>query len=272
MSDPGTNHAQRDLVDLMQEMKSRGQAFVVATVVKTVSVTAAKPGAKAIVNENGEIVDGWIGGGCAKSAVLKAASQAIADGQSRLVSLQPEELMDEQNSDATPDPQHIKAMNMCPSKGSMEIFVEPVLANPVLLVLGSSPVAKALSALAINFDFDVMVHDTGGSNSANSSLLDEREQQEAVKNNHPHRYIVIATQGAGDMRALELALSLQAKFIAFVGSSRKIQYLSNKLQEQGHDKHQLQAIQCPAGMDIQAVTPQEIALSILADVVRRRRA
>jgi len=141
MTDQQATTMQKDIVDVMHEMKSQGHAFAVATVVKTVSVTAAKPGAKAIVDENGTIVDGWIGGGCAKQAVLKAAAKAIVDGQSRLVTLKPEDLIDEQIPGTNNDPQHIIATNMCPSKGSMEIFVEPMLANPVLLVVGSNPVA-----------------------------------------------------------------------------------------------------------------------------------
>jgi len=272
MSDRSVTRPQRNIVDLMQEMRSQGDAFAVATVVKTVSVTAAKPGAKAIIDASGEIVDGWIGGGCAKRAVQKAAVASIADGQSRLVSLMPDELMDEEMPDAIDNPQHIKAANMCPSKGSMEIFIEPMLANPVLLVFGSNPVAKALANLGAFFDIDVELCSFDASISTEAVSYRLVDDPQSIPQNHSQRYVIVATQGAGDMKGLELALSMQSRHVAFVGSSKKISYLKNKLIDQGFCEDQLQAIQSPAGIDINAVTPQEIALSILADVVSRRRA
>ncbi|OBQ29584.1 MAG: XdhC /CoxI family-like protein, partial [Anabaena sp. MDT14b] len=85
----------QDVLDLANDMKARGEAFALATVVRTVSVTAAKAGAKAVIRADGSISGGWIGGGCARGAVLKAARAAIADGQPRLVSIQPKDLLDE---------------------------------------------------------------------------------------------------------------------------------------------------------------------------------
>ena len=145
----------KDFTDLIVEMKSRGDAFAVATVVRTVSVTAAKPGAKAIISQSGEVVEGWIGGGCARHAVLKAALESIADGETRLVSIKPEELIQDQESVGEQSEGVVVARNMCPSKGSMEIFVEPMLSNPALLIIGSSPVAETLAQMAATFDLSV---------------------------------------------------------------------------------------------------------------------
>lgn len=266
----------QDIADLAQAMKSRGDAFVIATVVRTVSVTAAKPGAKAIIDQHGNIVDGWIGGGCARHAVLKAAVESIKDGKALLVSIQPEELLEEQNDQQ--NLQVISARNLCPSQGSMDIFLEPVLALPVLLVIGSSPVAQALAQIGSLFDFNVVSHavgkqpanvtipavaPTGKSGSGENSVNPEID--------HPHRYIVVSTQGSGDRQALEFALSLQARYIGFVGSSRKIKHLQSRLGEAGLDEERLKSIKCPAGLSINALTPQEIALSILAEIVQLRR-
>jgi len=262
----------RDIIDVAHEMKSRGDVFAMATVVKTVSLTAAKPGAKAILDKQGNIVEGWIGGGCAMHAVKKAAINAIADGRSRHVSITPEELMqDDDASILADDPQHVQARNMCPSKGSMEIFVEPMLSNPSLLVIGASPVALALGELASLFDFDVSLQglaDTASNDVTPYQLILEPDK---IDKAHSHRYIVVATQGGGDLQALSQALALESRLVAFVGSSKKITHLKSKLTESGLSAERLQNIQCPAGKDIHAVTPQEIALSILADIIQRRR-
>lgn len=261
----------KDFTDLIVEMKSRGDAFAVATVVRTVSVTAAKPGAKAIINQSGEVVEGWIGGGCARHAVLKAALQSIADGETRLVAIRPEELIQDQESVAELSGSVVVARNMCPSKGSMEIFVEPMLSNPALLIIGGSPVAQTLAAMAAAFDLNVALY------SDNMACVNHQRPYRVYENGHeialehPHRYIIVATQGSGDLRALELALSLNSRHVAFVGSGRKIAHLREKMIAGGADSSNVERIHSPAGMDIGAVTPQEIALSILAEVIKIRR-
>ena len=121
-----------EVMDLVAQIKAAEQAFVLATVVRTVSVTAAKAGAKAIIRPDGTIVAGWIGGGCARGAVLKAAREALADGEPRMVSVQPEDLLAELGVKPGENRDGVRfAANMCPSKGTMDIFVEPVLAASV---------------------------------------------------------------------------------------------------------------------------------------------
>ena len=122
---------------------------MLATVVRTVSVTAAKAGAKAIIRPDGTIAAGWIGGGCARGAVLKAAREALADGEPRMVSVQPEDLLAELGVKPGESRDGVRfASNMCPSQGTMDIFVEPVLPHPSLVILGASPVALSLAAQA----------------------------------------------------------------------------------------------------------------------------
>ncbi|MFK7889796.1 MAG: XdhC family protein [Granulosicoccus sp.] len=255
-----------DLTDLAYEMRARGDSFAIATVVRTVSVTAAKPGAKAIIDSHGRFVDGWIGGGCAKSAVTRAAMQAIKEGTARLLSIQPEELLKDLPQEQ--DEQLVTALNMCPSRGSMDIFIEPVVQNPELLVIGSSPVAESLAALAPAFDLNVRRsentdgHDVPG---AEHATADDRQPTGL------QRYIIVSTQGSGDLKSLEFALSQQSCFIGFVGSSRKIQHLRGKLVDKGFSRQRVEQIKSPAGLDIHAVTPQEIALSVIAEIVILRR-
>lgn len=230
--------------------------YAIATVIRTVGATAAKPGARALILADGTISEGWIGGGCVRGAVARAARSAIAEGAPRLISIQPDEDLTAQG--LTPGEQHEGrdiARNGCPSKGAMEIFVEPVLPRPELVILGASPVALALATLAQPFGFDITAPDT---------LPDSCPLPAA---NHA-RMVVIATQGAGDLDALRAALASDADYIGFVASRRKFATLAARLEA---TPEALARVHAPAGLAIHAVTPEEIALSILAQIVQHRR-
>ena len=143
-----------DILELASAMKAKGAPFALATVVRTVSVTAAKAGAKAVILPDGTITEGWIGGGCARAAVLKAAKEALADGKVKLVSVQPQDLLDEQGVAPGDEREGIRFVkNSCPSQGTMDIFVEPVLPRAEIVVCGSSPVAVAIADLGRRLGF-----------------------------------------------------------------------------------------------------------------------
>ena len=270
MSHQSFNPVAFDIEARVQSMRAEGDQFAIATVVRTISVTAAKPGAKAIINAEGEIVDGWIGGGCAKSAVIKAAIQSLKDGEPKLVSLQPEEFLEEQGLVSGEEANGVlAARNMCPSQGSMDIFIEPILCEPELLIIGASPVADMLARLAEPFAFNLKLacDDRMSVPMVNRDVLGFNELSDV----HDHRYIIVATQGSGDEAALRTALGLQSRFVGFVGSKRKTQHLKNKLKHCGLSEAQVESIKGPTGLDIGGITPQEIALSILAELVKIRR-
>ena len=146
------------VLDRAAQRQANGETFALATVVRTVSVTAAKAGAKALINPDGSIEEGWIGGGCARAAVLKAARQCMLDGKSRLVSIAPKDLLADLGVAPGEDKDGVfYAKNSCPSQGTMDIFVEPVLPSPRLLILGASPVAVELAKLAPLMGFAVTV-------------------------------------------------------------------------------------------------------------------
>src|SRR5712672_1888626 len=120
-----------DILDLISTMRAKGEPFALATVVRTVAATAAKAGAKAVIRADGTVSEGWIGGGCARAAVLKAAREAIADGRPRLVSVQPPDVLQELGVKAGDEQGGIRFVkNMCPSEGTMDVFVEPMLPRP----------------------------------------------------------------------------------------------------------------------------------------------
>lgn len=242
-----------DIAETAQILRARAEPFAFATIIRTAGATAAKPGAKAILGPDGTILQGWLGGGCTRGAVKRAALQALREGTPQLISVAPEELLAKQG--VSPGDQidgTTFARNGCPSKGTVDIFIEPCLPKPALAVIGASPVAKALSTLAPQFDWALTA-------SLHETVIG------------PAPYIVIATQGQGDLDALKSALSTPAPFIAFVGSRRKFATLAEKLTAAGHAEADIARVHAPAGLDLGAVTPEEIALSILAQLVQVRR-
>jgi xanthine dehydrogenase accessory factor len=259
-------------MDLVSKLKSADEAFVLATVVRTVSVTAAKAGAKAVIRPDGRIEAGWIGGGCARGAVLKAAREALADGEPRLVSVRPENLLAELGVSPGENREGMRfAKNMCPSKGTMDIFVEPVLPRPSLVILGASPVAMALASQARDLGFHVTLAAAQGDVTSAveaDALIDGYTLADL---NEARRFIVVSTQGKGDEAALRACLAAKAEYRAFVGSRRKMGALREKLVREGIDPKTLESVKAPAGLDLGAITPEEIALSILAEVIRERR-
>ena len=261
-----------EVMELVAQMKSAEQAFVLATVVRTVSVTAAKAGAKAIIRPDGTIVAGWIGGGCARGAVLKAAREALADGEPRMVSVQPEDMLAELGVKPGENREGIRfASNMCPSKGTMDIFVEPVLPHPSLVIFGASPVAMSLAAQARQLGYHVTlavpVADLAGEPDAHV-IIDGFEPRYL---NDARRFVVVSTQGKGDEAALKHAMAVKAEYHAFVGSRRKMIALSEKLVASGVAREAIDRVKAPAGLDLGAITPEEIAMSILAEITVERR-
>jgi xanthine dehydrogenase accessory factor len=248
-----------ELAGVANNLRTKDQPFAFATIVRTAGATAAKPGAKALLGADGTILHGWLGGGCTRGAVKKAALEAFASGQPQLVSVAPEELLAQMGVSAGDEVDGTRfARNGCPSKGSVDIFIEPCLPVPQLMVLGASPVAHRLAALAPQFHWAV--------------VRDMPKGETSPDDQQPATFIVIATQGQGDIDALTAAMKVPAKHVAFVGSKRKFATLAEKLIGNGLDADRVNSIKAPAGLDLGAVTPEEIALSILADLIRIRRA
>lgn len=252
------------VLDKANSLKAAGKPFALATVVRCEAPTSAKPGAKAIITAEGDI-EGWIGGGCAQPAVIKTAKQALQDGQPRLIRISPER-------SETAEAGVIDFGMTCHSGGTLDIFIDPVIARPALLIIGASPVAQALSSLARRVGFAVTAAFPG----ANKELFPEADRvvdglQGIELASGVPAFVVVSTQGKRDEAGLEAALATGADYIAFIASERKAQKLKVYLRERGHDSARVDAITAPAGVAIGAVTPEEIALSVLAGVVQARR-
>ena len=262
-----------EVMDLVAQMKAAEQAFVLATVVRTVSVTAAKAGAKAIIRPDGTIVAGWIGGGCARGAVLKAAREALADGEPRMVSVQPEDMLAELGVKPGENRDGVRfASNMCPSKGTMDIFVEPVLPHPSLVVFGASPVAMSLAAQARQLGYHVTLAAPAG------DLVCRARCRCAGR-----RLCARRTQpGAALHRGLDARQGRRGR-VARGGRDRgRISRLRRQPPQDGgaarktrrrtaSSPQALDRVKAPAGLDLGAITPEEIAMSILAEITVERR-
>jgi xanthine dehydrogenase accessory factor len=260
-----------DILEVISTRKAAGEPFALATVVRTVAATAAKAGAKAVILPDGTISEGWIGGGCARAAVLKAARDALADGRSRLVSVAPADLLADRGVKAGDEKEGVRfARNMCPSQGTMDIFVEPVLPRPQVVVCGSSPVAVAIADLARRTGFAVTVCAPASEQPAFAEA-DRRIEGYALPVEAGGRYVVVSTQGRGDEAALLAALAVDVDYVAFVGSRKKAEALKATLAERGVSPERLAKLKAPAGLALGAITPDEIAVSILAEIIAVKR-
>ena len=221
---------------------------------------------------DGTISEGWIGGGCARAAVLKAAKDALGDGRSRLVSVQPPDLLADHGVEAGDEQEGIRfAKNMCPSEGTMDIFVEPVLPRPQIIICGSSPVAVAVADLARRAGFAVTICAPAAEQSAFGEVDRRIEGYVLPVEETSARYVVVSTQGRGDEAALSAALAVDVDYVAFVGSRKKADALKSGLAKRGVSAARMAKLKAPAGLDLGAITPEEIAISIVAEIVAVRR-
>jgi xanthine dehydrogenase accessory factor len=251
------------ILERARELQRLGRGFALVTVTRAQAPTSAKPGDKAIVEPDGTIT-GWVGGGCAQPAVIITVKEALRDGKPRHIRITPDIEDDRRVGD-------IMEFGMpCYSGGTLELFIDPVIAQPVLVVVGASPVAQVLArvAPAVGFRCTVITRRRDASVFADvENVLDETEASQAPRGAH----VVVATQGRRDLESLRIALGLDAAHVAFIASAKKADVLKATLKSTGSPADAVDAIESPAGMSIGAVTPEEIALSVLARTVAVRR-
>ena len=231
------------------ELERRGQAFALATVVWRQGPSSSQQGSRAIITAAGEL-RGWIGGACAEPAVLREAREVISSGVPRLL------LLGEpgQFGGAVPDGMRVVPI-ACQSEGALEVYVEPVVPAPHLVVVGRSPMAQALDNMASALGWRTTLVPGEEFTSADAG---ERSM------------VVVATQGHGDEEALEQAVRARPAYLGLVGSRRRGAAVLGYLAERGLDQEQLGRVRVPAGLDLGRTTHQEIAVAILAELVQLR--
>lgn len=253
-----------DFLKKSAELIARGEPFATATVVRCQAPSSGKPGDKAIVHTNGEIW-GWIGGGCAQPVVIKEALKSLADRRPRLVRISPSADGSEEGI--------VDYTMTCHSGGALDIYIEPVLPNPQLVILGRSPVAQTLARLGRDIGYAVSVvaaEELKPEYFADAELVQDKDFNLSAARITPKSFIIVSTQGEGDEEALEQALKADAVYVAFVASKTKAEKVFEYLRGRGISQARLDQVHAPAGLNIGAGSPQEIALSILAEIVKLR--
>jgi xanthine dehydrogenase accessory factor len=240
-----------DVLAEMGELTRRGQAFALATVVWRQSPSSSQPGARAIITADGDL-RGWIGGACAEPVVIREAQRVIAEGTARLLLLG----TPDQFGGAVPDGMTVIPIS-CQSEGALEIYIEPVVPVPHLVIIGASPMARTLASLAAALGWRTDLVD--GPDFA-ADRADERSM------------IVVATQGHDDEDVLSRAVAARPAYLGLVGSRRRGATVLGYLAERGMPKEDLDRVRVPAGLDLGKTTHQEIAVAILAELVQLRAA
>ena len=242
-----------------QSLYQNKEPFAIAFVVNREVPSSGKPGDKAVITKDGKIT-GWIGGGCTRGIVLKEALEAIDTGKPRLVKISPDGKVE-----SSPG---VNAYPMtCHSGGTVELYIEPVLPKPQLLVMGKSNVAMALAKLGKAMDYPVTIAaksiDKTGFGDVDRIIEKGLKKGDVTTNT----CIVVCTQGENDEDALEQAVKSDAPYIAFVASMRKANAIFTTLRQRGITFEQLKKIKTPAGLNINAKLPEEVAVSILAQII-----
>jgi xanthine dehydrogenase accessory factor len=254
------------VLDLIGRLRQSGEDFCVVTVLRTAAATSAKAGAKAVVTREGN-VHGFIGGGCVQGAVRRVGLEVIERGEPRLIRVKPNEDV-KQEVDVDGVELHKSA---CPSGGTVDLFFEPMRQAPRIVICGTSPVALTLARLAAAMGYQAIV-------AAPAAELDVLEEDCQTWPGYDlgglkiagRDAIVVATQGKGDRAALKCALTSDAGYIGMVGSRTKIGKLTGQFTAEV-PAERIAALHGPAGLAIGAIDPEEIALSILSEIVQERR-
>ncbi len=253
----------QNLQSEINKRQENDEPLAMAMVVRREAPTSSKQGDRALIAADGTVT-GWIGGGCTKGIIIKEALEAMNQATPRLVRIEP-------NSN-TISQKGVKNYTMtCMSGGTVEVYIEPIMQKTKLLIFGRSHIAKALCSLGTASGYSVKVI----SDLAEQEMFPKAEgvfgfDQFKEKVNSKD-FIVVCTQGEDDEKSLKTAISFNTNYLGFVSSRRKATSIYNMLRQMGVDNDQLSKIKTPAGIDINAKTPEEVAISILAEIIQIKR-
>jgi len=253
-----------DIYEQIVQLRREGRRGAVATIVNVRGSIPSFKTAKMLVRDDGSIV-GTIGGGCVEADVWQAAREVMESEKPRTLSF-----------DLNQDPKFDTGL-VC--GGTLEIFIEPVLLPALLYVFGAGHVAMNLCRVASHAGFEVIVTDDRSSYASKERFPDAREVHaldfdEATRKLEPNEtsYIVIVTRGhRDDMRILRWAVQTRARYIGMIGSRRKVIEIFKTLKKEGLPPHLFDRVHAPIGLEIGAITPEEIAVAIAAELIAIRR-
>jgi xanthine dehydrogenase accessory factor len=255
----------KEILDLAADLSARGEPFVLATVVWARSPSSGKPGSTALITQD-RSVRGWLGGACAEPVVIREALSALVEGGPRLLFLgRPDELEGQQRAGVVTVP------IACQSEGALEVYVEPVLPSPQLVVIGRSPAVDALAGMAAALGWRTVVVDDGGDGTAHpaaGAVLTSLDLTAADVGEGS--FVIVATQGHYDEDALQRALATPAAYVGLIASRKRAEAVLGYLRERGVAADDLARVHAPAGLDLGRLPNQEIAVAIMAELVQLR--
>jgi xanthine dehydrogenase accessory factor len=244
----------QEIIEALRDMQAGGQRYAMATVIETTGSVSAAKGAKVVIDHNGDIVAGWIGGGCAESITRQFALDALSDGNSRVIEL---DMNDE-----------VLGTGM-PCGGSMRVFVEPILPARRLWILGHGRIAECLCELAAFMKLKITVIDQSAEPrhfpAAEHIVLDDWSYARLTP--AAEDFVVVATQHKGDHQSMKQALTTPVRYIALIASRKRSRLVMKYLREDGFNDLDLSRVYAPAGFGLGARTPEGIALSVIAEIV-----
>ena len=240
------------------ELAEKRKSFAVATIVRVEGSSSAKPGSKAIIDGHGKIISGWVGGGCAESTVRNEALKCIELGRPELITL---DMTDE-----------LIGVGM-PCGGKMDVYIEPVLPQPELLIVGHGRIAETLATIAHLMNFSVTVNDPGADRVAfpQATRLITEDFDLSDTPIDSRTFVVVATLHKQDHLWLKKALDCNAAYISLIASRHRSRLVLDYLLATGIPAEKIERVWAPAGLDLGASTPEEIALSIVSQMVALRR-
>lgn len=247
-----------EIYDVINRLRADARPFAVATVVETTGSVSAKTSAKAVIDDQGRVVAGWVGGGCAESGTCEKALACMRSGETAILDI---DLDDEMLGAGMP------------CGGRMRVYIEPMLPRPTLWLMGHGRVAEVLCTMGDLLGFDVVVNDPGVERArypaARELIIDDLDYARLT----PARgdYVVIATQHKGDHESMKRALGSDANYIALIASRKRAGLVLDYLRDEGFAEAAIERVRAPSGLDLGPRTPEEIALCVLSEIVMERR-
>ncbi|MEE9234444.1 MAG: XdhC/CoxI family protein [Candidatus Acidoferrales bacterium] len=253
-----------DIYDELVRLRQQGRKCALATIVHTQGSIPSFQSSKMLVRDDGSLA-GTVGGGCVEAEVWAAAQEVLRDEKPRKLTF---------NLNA--DPRYDVGLTC---GGTLEIYVEPVLPQPVCLIFGAGHVGQCVAQIASLAGFSVIVADDRPRFAhpkrfpdAAKIYADEWEKIFAQLEPNESSYLVIVTRGhKDDMRVLRWAVQTRARYVGLIGSKRKVLSIYKVLESEGLERENLERVHAPIGVAIGALTPEEIAVSVVAEMIAVRR-
>lgn len=267
-----------DVLERIIELRKAGERFAIATVVSRKAPVSSQLGDKAIVLENGTL-EGFVGGACSREIVRKQALEVLAIERPRLVRISPDPVA------VTPDGGHdeICVPMTCVSEGAVDVYIEPQIEKKRMVIAGGSPIALALAqqgklqsySVTLVCDADEQETVRFGLQGLSAELVDLKGLENWLKGlSAAHKgtiEVVVASMGHYDEEALAALAKARPRYLGLVSSQKRGQTVLKLLQDMGLSAEELATVRNPVGLDIGAKTPNEVAVSILAEMIGLRR-